>query len=62
MIEYLKTNGRVLFARAIGAAIILLVIGLIFGKLTEPYWFIGVFALTNIIMALKDWILARSKK
>lgn len=60
--EYFEKRKRVLLGRAVGVAITLVVIGLITGKLTESNWFIGVFILTNLVMGLVDWFLAKSGK
>lgn len=49
-----KGRGRVIAARAIGAAIVIFAVGLLFGKLDEPYFFVGVFVMSNLFMLLDD--------
>lgn len=51
-----KGRGRVIGARAIGAAIVIFVAGLLLRKLDEPYFFIGVFVMSNLFMLLGDFI------
>lgn len=60
--EYFENNKRTLLGRAVGIAITLVVLGLITNKLTEPNWFIGVFVLTNVIMAGVDLYRAKGSK
>ncbi|WP_323946770.1 hypothetical protein [Aeromonas hydrophila] len=57
-----KGRGRVIGARAIGAAIVIFCFGLAFGMLTIPYWFVGVFTLTNAIMLLEDGVRYKTGK
>ncbi|MGU5573591.1 hypothetical protein ACV1C5_09570 [Aeromonas caviae] len=60
--SFFKTRAGVIVSRAVGAAVVILFIGMITGLLKKPYWFIGVFTLTNLLMLLVDLIRGKPKK
>lgn len=51
-----KGKGRFLVSRAVGAAVVIFIIGLVSGLMTDAYWFIGVFVLSNVLMLLGDLV------
>lgn len=51
-----KGKRRFLVSRAIGAAIIIFILGLITGLMTDAYWFVGIFVMSNVFMLLGDLI------
>lgn len=53
---FFKTRTGVIVSRAVGSAVVIFLIGIVTGFLIKPYWFVGVFILSNLLMILVDLI------